>query len=226
MVDEGAAVLLTGLRKNIIQGKVSHHEDVASLKFDVFRDGEQIEYEIVDNPDKAGTFQIVLPVAMRAADGPSINVKFAKTERPVSIGPDLMGFVNNINECRFGHLMLNPLFYRGFVHSHPRIEIPQHLIDHVTGGGSGSNQESYRLIGFAVAIDILNFGVIDAPSDKVIDLGCGCGRVGQVIAPVLDPAAGGAYFGFDIWAEGVTWAQENLTKYYPHASFKHLVDKI
>ncbi|MGH9675575.1 MAG: class I SAM-dependent methyltransferase, partial [Candidatus Acidiferrum sp.] len=219
MAEQGAAVLLTGLCKNIIHGQLSHQEDVASLKFDVFRDGNQIEHEIVDNLDNAGTFQIVLPVSMRAADGPSINVKFAKTERPVPIGPDLMGFVNNINECRFGHLLQHPLFYRSFVHSQPRMEIPQHFIDHVAGTG---DQELYRLKGIAVTIDILNFGVIDAPSNKVIDLGCGCGRVGGVIASVLDPAAGGAYFGFDIWTEGVTWAQENLTKYYPHASFKIL----
>ncbi|MGH6837837.1 MAG: class I SAM-dependent methyltransferase [Methylocella sp.] len=218
MVDKGSGAHLTGMRKNIIQGQVLHQEDVASLKFDVFRDGEQIEHEIIDDLDK-GTFQIVLPVSMLVADGPSINVKFAKTEQPVPIGPDLMGFINNINECRFGHLMMNPLFYRSFVHSYPRVEIPQHFIEHVAGTGG---EELYRLIGIGATIDILNFGVIDAPSNKVIDLGCGCGRVGAVLASVLDPAAGGAYFGFDIWTEGVTWAKENWTKYYPHASFKIL----
>jgi ubiquinone/menaquinone biosynthesis C-methylase UbiE len=139
----------------------------------------------------------------------------------VPIGTDLRGFVNNVNECGFGQFLENPLFYRAFVHSLPRINIPQHFIDYVAGGG---DQDSYRLLGIATILDILSFGVIDSSSNKVLDLGCGCGRMGAVISAILDPATGGACSGFDIWSEGIAWARKNIGSLYPHASFNVLGD--
>jgi SAM-dependent methyltransferase len=211
--------LLTSLHKNVIFGRMNPNENSAVLNFNVFRNGDAIAARTVDLPTDVHSFQIVLPDSMRAADGPSINVKFAGTDRLVPIAPDLKGFVNNVSEYGLGTTLDDPLFYRLYVNSRPRIEIPQHFIDHVAGSG---DQESYRLLGIATVIDILQFGVINSASDKVFDLGCGCGRMGLLISSLLDPALGGAYFGFDVWREGIAWAQENLTRDYPHASFRTL----
>jgi SAM-dependent methyltransferase len=45
------------------------------------------------------------------------------------------------------------------------------------------------------------------PSDRVLDVGCGIGRMARVLAGVLQPP--GSYDGFDVVAEGVTWCQEH-----------------
>jgi SAM-dependent methyltransferase len=211
--------VLTSLNKNVIFGRMNSNENSAFLNFNVFRNGDAIAALTVDLPANVHSFQIVLPDSMRAADGASINVKFAGTDRLVPIAPDLKGFVNNVSEYGIGTILDDPLFYRLFVNSRPRIEIPQHFIDHVAGGG---DQESYRSLGIATMIDILQFGIINSASDKVFDLGCGCGRMGILISSMLDPAIGGAYFGFDVWREGIAWAQENITTAYPHASFRAL----
>jgi SAM-dependent methyltransferase len=96
----------------------------------------------------------------------------------------------------------------------------QTMIDHVSG--AGCSREPYFAIGYGVALDLLRYGIIRADTDKVFDIGCGCGRVGQFIATVLDEAKGGQYTGFDTWKEGVDWATETLTPLYPHARFRHI----
>jgi len=44
-----------------------------------------------------------------------------------------------------------------------------------------------------------------APSDRVLDIGCGIGRMARVLAAVLRPP--GSYDGFDIVPEGIAWCQ-------------------
>lgn len=94
------------------------------------------------------------------------------------------------------------------------------LMKHVTGNPD-LTPEQYFGIGRAVALDIFKLGVIHDPSAKVIDIGCGCGRIAQFLLPMLEPTKG-QYIGYDTWADGPAWATENLSTIHPHGQFIHL----
>jgi len=44
------------------------------------------------------------------------------------------------------------------------------------------------------------------PEDRVLDIGCGIGRMARILVPVLRPP--GSYDGFDIVLEGIQWCRE------------------
>lgn len=98
-------------------------------------------------------------------------------------------------------------------------QIPQSMIDHTAGAGT---QESFKLIGYATVLDLLKFGVVSSPADKVFELGCGCGRIAYMLSTMLDEQIGGSYSGFDIWSDGIDWATQHITSLYPHATFVRL----
>jgi SAM-dependent methyltransferase len=56
------------------------------------------------------------------------------------------------------------------------------------------------------------------PASRVLDVGCGIGRVARTLVDVLDPAAGGAYVGFDPVAPAVAWC---AARYPPPFRFVH-----
>lgn len=61
----------------------------------------------------------------------------------------------------------------------------------------------------------------DLHSDqRVLDVGCGIGRVALPLAAYLGPD--GAYEGFDIVAEAVAWCRDNLTAAHPNFHFRHV----
>ena len=53
---------------------------------------------------------------------------------------------------------------------------------------------------------------------RVLDVGCGIGRLARTLTGVLDPAAGGAYVGFDPVAPAVAWC---AARYPAHFRFVH-----
>ena len=55
-------------------------------------------------------------------------------------------------------------------------------------------------------------------SSKVLEIGCGLGRVGFAIRHILDPRRG-AYYGFDIATDKIEFAQNTLGKKYPNYHF-------
>lgn len=57
-----------------------------------------------------------------------------------------------------------------------------------------------------------------APSDQVLDVGCGAGRIAAALTRFLD--AEGSYEGFDIFPFGVEWCQENVTPKHPNFCFR------
>ncbi|MCX7819362.1 MAG: class I SAM-dependent methyltransferase [Kiritimatiellae bacterium] len=57
------------------------------------------------------------------------------------------------------------------------------------------------------------------PTDRVLDVGCGIGRMAIPLATVLRPP--GHYLGFDIVRAGIHWCQRNISARFPHMQFVH-----
>jgi SAM-dependent methyltransferase len=58
------------------------------------------------------------------------------------------------------------------------------------------------------------------PTDHVLDVGCGVGRMAVPLTTFLD-SAHGRYAGFDIEAEAVDWCLRQITRRFPHFEFRH-----
>ena len=56
------------------------------------------------------------------------------------------------------------------------------------------------------------------PNHKVLDIGCGIGRIALSLTGYL--SRGGEYRGFDIIRDGITWCRENITPRYPEFHFE------
>jgi SAM-dependent methyltransferase len=58
-----------------------------------------------------------------------------------------------------------------------------------------------------------------APSDRVLDIGCGVGRLALPMTQFLDT---GSYDGIDPVAAGIGWCTATVTPVYPNVRFRHL----
>lgn len=56
-------------------------------------------------------------------------------------------------------------------------------------------------------------------NDRVLDVGCGIGRMAAPLTGYL--SSSGKYEGFDIVEEGILWCQNNITPRYPNFQFFH-----
>jgi SAM-dependent methyltransferase len=56
------------------------------------------------------------------------------------------------------------------------------------------------------------------PNERVLDVGCGIGRMAVPLAKYLDER--GSYEGFDIVADGITWCRKKITPKYPNFHFQ------
>ena len=104
------------------------------------------------------------------------------------------------------------------IHDPFQPQVPEPLIKHV--GGHQATEESFRVVGAGLSLELLRFNLIGLAPCRVIDLGCGCGRVGLYLGSILSNS--GSYHGYDTWKEGIDWARENVTSVYPHVEFSHL----
>lgn len=55
------------------------------------------------------------------------------------------------------------------------------------------------------------------PTDRVLDVGCGAGRMAVALSEVMEPNA--EYEGFDVDAEAIRWCQRKITPKWPTARF-------
>src|SRR5215469_3416700 len=55
------------------------------------------------------------------------------------------------------------------------------------------------------------------PGDRVLDVGCGIGRMAVPLTKFLDER--GSYEGFDIVPDGITWCQSQITPRFPRFRF-------
>ncbi len=58
------------------------------------------------------------------------------------------------------------------------------------------------------------------PDARILDLGCGFGRIAMALAKRLGPEA--RYFGLDPNAEGLDWAQRHITPQHPNFTFRRI----
>lgn len=55
------------------------------------------------------------------------------------------------------------------------------------------------------------------PNHRVLDVGCGCGRMALPLTGYLTT---GSYEGFDISVEAIEWCQENISPQFPNFKFQ------
>ncbi|TDQ33476.1 class I SAM-dependent methyltransferase [Phyllobacterium brassicacearum] len=59
------------------------------------------------------------------------------------------------------------------------------------------------------------------PESRVLDIGCGIGRMAVPLTQYLDPAKG-SYRGIDPVTGGINWCQQKISPAYPNFEFRHL----
>jgi SAM-dependent methyltransferase len=58
------------------------------------------------------------------------------------------------------------------------------------------------------------------PTERVLDIGCGIGRMAVPLTQYLSPQ--GSYEGFDVVASGIEWCNAHVAARYPGFNFRHL----
>ena len=66
---------------------------------------------------------------------------------------------------------------------------------------------------FDLLVDLTGVG----PDDRVLDVGCGAGRLATPLARLLGPQ--GSYEGFDNNADRIAWCNEHIRELHPHMRF-------
>jgi SAM-dependent methyltransferase len=94
----------------------------------------------------------------------------------------------------------------------PQSLIPPDDLMRIVGSDSA---ESYLSTGRRFLPLFRRYGGLQ-PSHRVLDVGCGCGRIAR---PLIDYLKSGSYDGFDIVPELVAWCRENITPRHPNFRF-------
>ena len=76
----------------------------------------------------------------------------------------------------------------------------------------------YRKTGLEFRDLFVRYGGLK-PQDRVLDVGCGIGRMAAPLTSYL--SGGGEYYGFDIVKMGIEWCQKNITARHPNFHFAH-----
>jgi ubiquinone/menaquinone biosynthesis C-methylase UbiE len=97
---------------------------------------------------------------------------------------------------------------------------PKHL--NLVGGKNPKNldyQTYFKKVGKHFLKLFKKLGHLE-PSNNVLDIGCGIGRMARPLTTFLNPDA--YYCGFDINKEVIDWVQKHITSYYPNFHFKYI----
>jgi SAM-dependent methyltransferase len=87
---------------------------------------------------------------------------------------------------------------------------PRRLIDGVGGG-------DFQKVGREFFKYFTEIGQVK-PHQRILDVGCGCGRMAVPMIPFL--SGEGAYYGFDIVRDAIKWASKHITSKYPRFHFE------
>jgi SAM-dependent methyltransferase len=86
--------------------------------------------------------------------------------------------------------------------------------EHVALIGGTFSEVSVEFLGYLIQLADLR------PTDSVLDVGCGPGRIAYSLVHYLAP--GGRYDGFDIVERLIGWAQRTITPPFPNFHFRHV----
>ncbi|HUR21916.1 MAG TPA: class I SAM-dependent methyltransferase [Vicinamibacterales bacterium] len=89
---------------------------------------------------------------------------------------------------------------------------PPEALAHAVGG-------TFRDTGREFLRHFIDIGRL-TPSDRVLDVGCGVGRMAVPLTGFLDER--GHYRGFDVMADAVAWCQSEITTRDPRFEFRHV----
>jgi SAM-dependent methyltransferase len=89
--------------------------------------------------------------------------------------------------------------------------IPPRSMNFVGGG-------SFEEVGLEFKDYFIELGRLNK-SDKVLDVGCGIGRMAVPLTNYLTET--GEYWGFDIVKQGISWCDKNITKKFSNFHFTH-----
>lgn len=82
----------------------------------------------------------------------------------------------------------------------------------------GSDSSNFKQVGEKWRTTLVNVGGLK-PHDRVLEVGCGIGRMAVPLTRYLSPP--GSYDGFEIVREGVEWCRRKVTPRFPHFRFLH-----
>lgn len=81
-----------------------------------------------------------------------------------------------------------------------------------------AQRPEFQRIGQATMAQLIALGGLK-PTDRVLEVGCGYGRIALPLTEFLAPS--GLYRGIDIIAGEIRWAQNHITRHFPHFQFAH-----
>lgn len=118
-------------------------------------------------------------------------------------------------QVRDSLIVLTPLFkgHKGNVLmtvADPSLSIPSDEYMNIVGGGA---PWQFEFVAFLQRLGL-------TPTDCVLDVGCGVGRLAYNLAYYLKPP--GRYDGFDIIGKLIDWAQQAITPRFPHFQFRRV----
>src|SRR5688572_22585232 len=82
----------------------------------------------------------------------------------------------------------------------------------------GGDRTNFKQMGEKWRQTLIQFGGLQ-PHHRVLDVGCGVGRMAVGLTDYLTPP--GSYDGFDTVPEGIEWCQRQITPRFPHFRFRH-----
>jgi SAM-dependent methyltransferase len=92
----------------------------------------------------------------------------------------------------------------------PSLLPPQHLVDLVGGG-------DYRMVGESYLRYFVDHCGL-RPDHRVLDVGCGSGRIAAALTTFLD--SGGSYDGFDVVDEAIAWCEREISRRFSNFRFR------
>lgn len=76
---------------------------------------------------------------------------------------------------------------------------------------------NFYLVGLHFLAHLVKYAGLK-PNDRILDVGCGIGRIASLLSRYCSEKA--VYDGFDIWDSGIEWSKKHISSRYPHFKFQ------